>query len=152
MSRVLVIYQSFSGSTQKMAEAVAAGAREVRDVEVGRKGLGGGIGGSELCLRVRLRSPKHVRRHVGRASRLLRSGLERARAVAGRPAVAFSSENAGVTPARQEIEKFFTFYKLRKLSEGVTAVQSPGPKELEACKALGRELAKAALHYTGQAR
>jgi hypothetical protein len=36
--------------------------------------------------------------------------------------------------------------KLRKLSKGVTAVKSPGPKELEACQALGRELAKAALH------
>ncbi len=153
MDKVLVIYQSFSGSTEKMAEAVAAGAREVRGVEVVLKRVSE-AGSEDLgsASAVAFGAPNTF----GGMSGALRDFFDRAwsahEAVAGRPAVAFSSENADVTSARQEIEKFFTFYKLRKLSEGVTAVQSPGPKELEACKVLGRELAKAALHYTGQAR
>ena len=80
MNKVLVIYQSFGGSTQKMAEAVAAGAREVRGVEVVLKRVSeAGSEDTGLCLCGRLWSPKHVRRHVGCASRLLRSCLERAR-------------------------------------------------------------------------
>jgi multimeric flavodoxin WrbA len=147
MDRVLVIYQSFSGNTQKMAEAVAAGAREVRGVEVVLK-RASEAGSEDLgsASAVAFGAPNTF----GGMSGALRDFFDRAwgahEAVAGRPAVAFSSENADVTAARQEIEKFFTFYKLKKLSEGVTAVQSPGPKELEACQALGRELAKAALH------
>lgn len=146
MNKVLVVYQSFSGNTQKMAEAVAAGAREVQGVEVVlKRAHEAGAEDLGLAAAVAFGAPNTF----GGMSGALRDFFDRAwsahEKVAERPAVAFTSENASVTAARQEIEKFFTFYKLKKLSEGVTAVQSPGPKDLEACQALGRELARAAL-------
>ncbi len=146
MNKVLVVYQSFSGNTQRMAEAIVAGAREVQGVEVVlKKAADAAAEDLGSATAVAFGAPNTF----GGMSGALRDFFDRAwgahEKVAGRLAVAFSSENAGMTAARQEIEKFFAFYKLKKLSDGVTAVQSPGPKELEACRAIGRELARAAL-------
>ena len=60
----------------------------------------------------------------------------------GKPVIAFSSENTGETAALKEIEKFFSFYRLKKVSDGVVSALTPDSKKLEECRALGRELGK----------
>jgi flavorubredoxin len=145
MNKVLVVYQSFSGNTRKMAEAIAAGAGEVQGVEVVLQSAAqAGAEDLSTAAAVALGAPNTF----GGMAGALREFFDRAwgahEKVAGIPAAAFTSENAGVTAARQEIEKFIAFYKLKKLSDGVTAVQSPGLTELDACRSLGRDLARAA--------
>ncbi len=64
--------------------------------------------------------------------------------IAGKPAVAFTMERPGETKALQEIERFFNYYKLRKIADGIALGDKPGEKELDACKKLGKTLAESA--------
>lgn len=144
MSRVLVIFHTFSGNTEKMARAVAEGAKEIKGTDVVLK-KAGDTDPQDLAAAdaVAFGAPNTF----GGAAGALKDFFDRAwtvhEQVAGKPAVAFSSENPGETGALKEIEKFFTFFGLNKISDGVVAANAPGTEELEKCKNIGQNLAKA---------
>lgn len=45
--------------------------------------------------------------------------------VAGKPVVAFTSENAGVRKVLEDIERFFGYYRLKKVTDGIIAEKTP---------------------------
>ena len=145
LTQVLVAYHSFTGNTKMMATAVAEGVGEVQGVKVIIKKI------SDVSLEdfasadaVAFGAPNTFRGMAG----ALREFFDRAwsvhEKVEGKPAAAFSSENAGETGALKEIEKFLGYFKLREISDGVVSALAPGAKEVEACKKLGKSLAEAA--------
>lgn len=143
MGKVLVVYHSFSGNTEQMANAIAEGAR--------------GVGGTVSVKRVSDVSLEEFAaadavafgapNTFGGMAGALREFFDRAWGVresaAGKPVAVFSSENEGQTKALEDIERFVGFYKMNAVSEGVVAVKAPDEREREACLELGRLLAQA---------
>jgi len=142
MPSVLLIYHTFTGNTKKMAEAVAEGAKAVEGVEVILKKV------AQVSLEdfasadaIAFGAPNTF----GSMAGALREFFDRAwkvrDRVAGKPVVAFTSENAGVRKALEDIERFFGYYRLKKVADGVVAEKTPSMEELKACRVLGRSLA-----------
>ncbi len=144
MSKILVVYHTFTGNTEKMAQALAEGAGKVQGVEVAVK-KAAATQPDELAAAdgAAFGAPNTFDGMAG----ALREFFDRAwsvhEKVSGKPAAAFSSENPGEKGAVQEIERFFTFFDLKPVSEGVVASNAPGTEELQACRDLGRKLAEA---------
>jgi len=143
MSKVLVVYHTFTGNTEKMAKALAEGAGQVQGTEVSVKRAADATPEDFISAdAVAFGAPNTFGGMAGG----LRDFFDRAwpvhEKVSGRSAAAFSSENPGETGALKEIEKFFGFYGLKEVSRGVTA-SSPGDAELAECRKLGRMLGEA---------
>lgn len=144
MSNVLIVYHSFTGKTEKMATAVADGARRVEGVEVTlKKAPETEPADLESADGVAFGAPNTF----GGMSGAMREFFDRAWSVhektAGKPAVAFTCELPDQTGALKEIEKFFTMFGLKTDSEGITASGDVGDQELAQCKKLGTSLGEA---------
>lgn len=141
--KILVAYHTFTGNTEKMAKAVAEGARSVTGIEVALKKVGQ-LDPEDFASAdaVAFGAPNTF----GGMAGALREFFDRAwkihEKVAGKPAIAFTSENPGETKALQEIERFFAYYKLRKVAEGIVSGGEPREKEIDVCKKLGKSLAQ----------
>ncbi len=146
MSKVLIVYHSFGGNTEKMAVALAAGAGEVEGVEVAVK-KAAQTTGEELASADALAfgAPNTFGGMAGALRELFDRGWALHQKLAGKPAAAFSSENPGQSAALKEIEKFTGLYGLKEVAPGVTSATAPGPEDLERCRTLGRSLAEAAI-------
>ena len=144
MSKVLIVYHTFTGKTEKMAKALAEGVRSVIGVELTLK-KAVDTDPEELVQAdaVALGAPNTF----GGMAGALREFFDRSWAVhektSGKPAVAFACELPNQTGAVKEIEKFITFYKLQVVSKGISAPGEVGEKELEDCKKLGQSLGNA---------
>lgn len=144
MSKVLIIYHSFSGNTKKMADALADGARSVAGVDVVMKT-------ASEAQPTELESADGVAfgapNTFGGMAGALREFFDRAWSVhektGGKPAVAFTCEMPDQTGALEEIKKFFGMFGLESNSDGVAAPGEAGEKELEFCKNLGKSLGEA---------
>ncbi len=142
MSRILVVYHTFSGNTEKLANAFADGARAVTGSDV-------------VVKKVTDVTPDDVQKADGLAfgtpntfggmSGAMREFFDRMwplhEQTAGRPAAIFTTENEGQTGAIDEIRKFFGFYKLKEVAGGLT-VSAPVDDNTDMCYELGRTLAK----------
>lgn len=140
-----MVYHTFTGNTEKMARAVAEGAKQVQGVDVILKKA------AEVTLEdfvssdaVAFGSPNTFGDMAGALSDFFDRTWSVHGQVAGRPAVAFTSENPGETGALRDIERFFNYYGLKKVSEGVVSAGALGTVKSEECKKLGRKLAEAA--------
>ena len=144
MAKILVIYHTFSGNTEQMANAIAEGARGVGGAEVAVKRV------SDVTLdefaaadAVAFGAPNTF----GGMAGALREFFDRAwgarESAEGKPVAVFSSENEGQTKALEDIERFVGFYKMNPVSEGVMAVKAPDESERKSCLELGRSLAQA---------
>ena len=143
MVNVLVIYHSFSGNTEQMANAIAEGAREAGGVVSVKRVSDVTLEEFAATEAVAFGAPNTF----GGMAGALREFFDRAWGVresaAGKPVAVFSSENEGQTKALEDIERFVGFYKMNPVSEGVVAVKAPDEGEREACLKLGRSLAQA---------
>ncbi len=144
MAKILVMYHTFSGNTEQMANAIAEGARAVGGVEVAVKRV------SDITLEeftaadaIAIGAPNTF----GGMAGALREFFDRAwgarESAEGKPVAVFSSENEGQTKALEDIERFVGFYKMNPVSEGVMAVKAPDESEKQECLDLGRSLAQA---------
>ena len=144
MSKVLIVYHTFTGKTEKMAKALAEGVRSVPEVEVTlKKAVDTDPEEFVQADAVAFGAPNTF----GGMAGALREFFDRSWAVhektSRKPAVAFTCELPDQTGALKEIEKFFTFYGLQAASEGIAAPGEVGEKELEECKKLGQSLGDA---------
>ena len=143
MSKILVVYHTFSGNTGKLAEALAEGARNVQGTEVDvRKATDVVEADVQKADGLAIGAPNTF----GGMAGAMRFFFDRMWPVHeqtdGRPAVLFTTESEGQRGAADEIRKFFGFYKLKEISNGLTAVP-PVDDKLNECRALGRALAEA---------
>jgi multimeric flavodoxin WrbA len=144
MANILVMYHTFSGNTEQMANAIAEGAQGVGGAEVAVKSV------SDVTLEefaaadaVAFGAPNTF----GGMAGALREFFDRAwgvrESVEGKPAAVFSSENEGQTKALEDINRFVGYYKMSPVSAGVMAVKAPDESERQACLELGGSLAQA---------
>jgi len=145
VTKVLIIYHTFTGNTERMARAVAEGAKEVEDTEVIlKKAAQAALEDFASADAVAFGSPNTFGDMTGALSDFFDRAWSIHEQVAGKPAVAFTSENPGQTGALKDIERFFNYYRLKKISDGVISARAPGDAEIKACKNLGRRLAEVA--------
>jgi multimeric flavodoxin WrbA len=144
MAKILVMYHTFSGNTEQMANTIAEGARGVGDAEVTVKRVAD-VTLDEFAAAdaVAFGAPNTF----GGMAGALREFFDRAWGVresaTGKPVAVFSSENEGQTKALEDIERFVGLYKMNLVSEGVMAVKAPDENERKACLELGKSLVQA---------
>lgn len=146
MIEVLVIYYSRTGRTEILAKAVAEGAESVEGsrvkiVRVENVTLENFIS----CDAVAFGSPNYF----GYMSGLMKDFFDRAWSirdkVAGKPAAAFTSGGGPSNSALLSLERIIEAFRMIKACDGVISSGTPTEKDLEACRKLGENLAKAAL-------
>lgn len=156
--RIAIIYDSKTGNTEKMAHAVAQGAKENELIEVVLKHVDHAVGEDLLSEGVIIGSPTYC----GLMTYKLKEFLDRSAGVAwgkvkGHIGAAFSSSGGlgggNEMTVMSILNALMNYgYMVFGLPEyagrgvtahyGAVAVQTPGEMELEACRMLGRRMAE----------
>jgi len=143
---VLIIYYSRTGRTEALAKAVAEGVSSVEGVtakiiRVENVALEEFIS----CDAVAFGSPNYF----GYMSGLMKDFFDRAwnirDKVASKPAAAFTSGGGPSNSALLSLERMMEVFKMEKVCDGIVSSGPPSAKDLEACRKLGENLAKAAI-------
>lgn len=138
----MVIYHSMTGNTEKMAKAVAEGAKKVDGVDViVNKAREVNIDDLPNVDGYAFGAPNTFGGMAGELRALFDNAWRIRDKMSGKPVVAFSSENQDTSSALEDIERFFNYYKLEKAADGVIAVKTPSDSVLEDCRNLGKTLA-----------
>jgi len=139
MSKVLILYDTRTGNTGRMARAVAEGAKSVEGVEVALKKVGEGSGELADADAIILGSPTHNTK-PSRAVKGLLSNLSQV-PLKGKVGAAFGSygwsgEAAGI------MVRALRGQGVRVIGEGLRVRRTPGTSDLARCKDLGRAVAE----------
>lgn len=143
MARVAVVYYSRTGNTQRMAELVAEGCREVEGVEVELVSLpGADLGAVADADGFAIGSPDYFSYVAGHVKTFFDEALAHKQAISGKPAVAFGTHGGGAK-VLESLERLTQAIGLRLVTPGMMCLGEPGPNEEDAVRALGRKLAEA---------
>lgn len=146
MTQVLILYYTRLGNTEVLAHAVAEGARQVEDVDVDVKRIDfATLIDLVSCDAVAFGSPNYFGYMAGPLKHFFDKAWSIRDRIVGKLVCAFTSGGGSSDAALQSIEKMIGYFKLEKVSEGVASSGSPSSEILEKCRALGRNLAEAAL-------
>ena len=139
MPKTLILYDTRTGNTDRMAHAVAEGAKSVDGVEVVLKRIAEGVGELADADGVILGSPTHNAK-PSRAMRKLLSNLSEV-PLKGRVGGAFGSYGwSGEAPGI--IAGALRGQGVRVIGDAVRVKRSPGANDLTRCKDLGRTVAE----------
>ena len=139
MPKTLILYDTRTGNTDRMAHAVAEGAKSVDGVEVVLKRISEGVGELADADGVILGSPTHNAK-PSRAMRKLLSNLSEV-PLKGRVGGAFGSYGwSGEAPGI--IAGALRGQGVRVIGDAVRVKRSPGANDLTRCKDLGRTVAE----------
>jgi NAD(P)H dehydrogenase (quinone) len=160
MTRITIIYDSRTGNTEKMALAVAEGAKKVKGTEVVvikvDKAKMSDLTGSDGII---MGSPTYY----GNMSGKLKTYIDKSFAVhgklVGKAGGAFTSSGGTACGAETTILSILEAMLIHGMvvqgrcdnkHYGPTAVESPNPKERASCKELGERVAKLAVTLKGR--
>jgi len=139
MSKVLILYDTRTGNTGRMARAVAEGAKSVGGVEVALKRVGEAEGELADADAVILGSPTHNTQPSRTMKRLL-SGLSKV-PLKGKVGAAFGSYGwSGEAPG--VIARALKDQGVRVTGEALRVKRTPGTNDLAKCRDLGRAVAE----------
>jgi multimeric flavodoxin WrbA len=143
LSRLLIVYHSQSGRTERLAQEIAMGARTVEGIAVDCNGASH-VTAEDLrdCKVLVICSPEYFGYMAGGIKDLFDRTYEGVREhTIGKPyAVAISAGNDG-TGALQSIERLILGYRMRKVQEPIVVRGPIGPDDLARCRELGQTLA-----------
>ncbi|MEM2905643.1 MAG: flavodoxin domain-containing protein [Candidatus Bathyarchaeia archaeon] len=158
MSRVLVIYDSRTGRTEKLAEAVAEGARQVPGIAVELK-RADAVTVQEVvdAEGYAFGSPSHYSIMSGKMLTLLTDLHAVRQKMAGKPMAVFTSGTGGQVTALENIDRIIgvfnpTFVKPGIAAETVPARANPWAVDRLQAAHLGERLAKAVVRKTRRKR
>ncbi len=142
MPKVLVIYHSQSGNTEKMAKAVTKGAKKVSGTEIILKKA------TEATLEdlisssgIAIGSPTYFGYMAGGVKDFFdRTFYPSQGKVTGKPCVLFVSGGGGGKPALESLKRMCESFKFKQIGE-VTAGGKPSPGVITECEKLGEQLA-----------
>ena len=143
MAKILIVYHSQTGNTEKMAEAVAEGARTVEGVEVFlKKAVDTTLEDLFAADGLALGTPENF----GYMSGMLKDFFDRTyqgahEKVFRKPFVVFISAGNDGTGALKSIERIALGYKFKKVFEPVIAKGKITEDILEKCRELGGTIA-----------
>jgi len=139
MSKVLVLYDTRTGNTGRMARAVADGAKSVEGVEVVLKRVAEGSGELAGADGVIVGSPTH-NTQPSRATKRLLSGLSNV-PLKGKVGATFGSYGwSGEAPGT--IARALKEQGVRVIGEALRVKKTPGTNDLAQCRDLGRAVAE----------
>lgn len=159
MARILIIYDSLSGNTKKMALAVARGAKQIKGLAVTIKKVGE-TSLADLCDAdgIVMGSPTYF----GQMSSTLKAFVDNSVKVygklEGKIGAAFTSAGGTATGAETTLLSIIEAMLVHGMivqgrsgekHYGPTAVGAPNAKDIESCKELGRRVARLVLGLKG---
>jgi len=146
MSRILIIYHTQTGNTEKMALAVAEGARSIEDTEVILKKAGDAMLEDLLNADgLAIGTPENFGYMSGVVKdffdRTFYPSQQQSERVFRKPYVVFISAGNDGTGALTSIERIALGYKFKKVYEPVISRKRLTEEDLEKCRELGKILA-----------
>jgi len=143
MPKVMVVYYSGTGNTDKMAELIAEGCREVSGVEVEMTKLpGADMEAVAEADGFAFGSPDYFSYPAGHVKTFYDEALALKEQISGRPYVAFCTHGGGGR-ALQPLESLSQALGLQQVAPGVTCAGAPSGKHADDARTLGRTLAEA---------
>lgn len=142
--KILIMYYSRTGNTEKLAEAVAEGIKQVSGVAVELKRAvsvtpedvinadGYAVG-----------SPSHFSIMSGQILTLLTDLYSIRHKMAGKPMAVFTTGTGGQVTALENIEKIIGVFNPKFIKPGVAVEGAPSEADKEQARKLGKKLAKA---------
>lgn len=143
MAEILIVYHSQSGNTQRMAEAVAEGARSIEGTTVTLKRAGEATAEDLIAASgVALGTPEYF----GTLSGMMKDFFDRTfypaqEKVFRKPYVVFVSAGNDGSGALNAVERIALGYKFRKVYDPVIAKGRITDEVIEKCRELGAVLA-----------
>jgi multimeric flavodoxin WrbA len=142
MSKVLIIYHSQSGNTEKMAKAIRDGAVSAGATVSLKKALKATADDLLNCDAVVFGTPNYFSYMAGAVKDFFDRTLFTLRGkVDGKPYATFGSYGGGKDAAINTLDKMCEALGLKKAAESVGAQREPSSEALEQCKALGAKMA-----------
>lgn len=151
MVKILIVYDSKTGNTEKMAYAVAKGAQQIDNVEVTVKKVEQTKLDDLLCADgIIMGSPTYFGQMSGRLKTLIDESVKIHGKLEGKVGAAFTSSGGTATGAETTLLSILNAMLIHGLIAhgraddkhyGVAAVGNPDKEELEHCKELGKRTA-----------
>ena len=144
MTRVLIVYHTISGNTEKMAKAFEEGAKSVPGTDVVvKKAFDADL--EDLLARAVARVCDYFSYIAGALKDFFdRTYYPSKEKLDGKPYAAFATSGSGGNNALDVIDRLCGAFKLIKSASGVSAKGEPSSEILAKCREMGAELAKAA--------
>ncbi len=142
MSKVLIIYHTQSGNTEKMAKAVYEGAVSAGAQVTMKKAFDTNADDFVNCDAVIIGSPNYFSYMAGAIKDVFDRTLFTLRGkVTGKPYATFGSYGGGGDAALLTLNKMCEGLELKKAADSVGAQREPSSEALEKCRALGAKMA-----------
>jgi len=151
MAKILVIYDSMTGNTEKMADAVVAGAKQVKGAEVVLKAVGKAthedLLGSDGII---IGSPTYYGQMSGKLKTFIDTTAAIHGKLRGKVGGAFTSSGGTACGAETTLLSMLNAMLVHGMvvqgrpddkHYGPTAIEAPNKDELELCKELGKRVA-----------
>ncbi len=143
MAKLLIIYHSQSGNTEKMAKAVNEGAVAAKATVSLKKAAEATSDDLLGCDAVIFGSPNYFNYMAG----MIKDFFDRAffavvDKVNDKPYALFGSHGTGGEQALESLDKYCERIQLKKATPNVGSLREPSPEVLEKCKELGRKMAQ----------
>ena len=153
--KVLVIYDSGTGNTEKMAHAVAKGARQVKSAEVVLKKVDDAtLNDLEWADAILIGSPTYYGQMSAKIKAFFDKSVEIHGKLEGKVGAAFTSSGGTATGAETTLLSIIEAMLIHGMivqgragnkHYGAAAVEAPNKEELKICRELGKRTAKLAL-------
>ena len=153
--KVLIVYDSGTGNTEKMAYAVAEGARQVEDAEVVLKRVDDAtLGDLEWADAILVGSPTYYGQMSAKIKAFFDKSVEIHGKLEGKVGAAFTSSGGTATGAETTLLSIIEAMLIHGMivqgramgkHYGAAAVGSPNKEELKICRELGKRTAELAL-------
>jgi len=142
MSKILIIYHSQSGNTEKMAKAIRDGATSAGATVSLKKALDANADDLLNCDAVIFGTANYFNYMAGAVKDFFdRTFFTLRGKVDGKPYATFGSYGGGKDAAINTLDKMCDGLGLKKAAESVGAQREPSSEALEQCKALGAKMA-----------
>ena len=146
MPKILIIYYSHTGNTEKMAEAIAEGARSVQGVEVELKRYGSTWGLADFDA-ILIGAPTYQHRMTNNISKFLEEIAFQNINLKGKIGVAFGSYGWSGEAPRLVLEVMEHKFEMKVLKPPLLAKYTPDKSSLDECRKLGKEVAGMVLKH-----
>ena len=145
MAKVLIVYHTLSGNTEKMAKAFEEGAKSVPGTEVVlSKAFDATLDDLLGCDAVAFGSADYFSYIAGALKDFFdRTYYPSQGKVMGKPYAAFATSGGGGETALKVLERLCSSFKLKKVIDSISAAGTPSTEVLVKCREAGKNLAKA---------
>jgi multimeric flavodoxin WrbA len=145
MAKVLIVYHTLSGNTEKMAEAFAEGARAVPGTEaVLKRALDASLEDLLECDAIAFGSADYFSYIAGALKDFFdRTFYPSKGKVTGKPYASFATGGRGGDTALAVLDRLCGHFQLRKAVDSISVSGTPSSEALAKCRDAGGKLAKA---------